>query len=109
MIRHIVLLKPKPNTSEPILALDGALRTMLERHFPTVKNYGFGTNLAPPDRQQGFSHGFTMDFENREELRAYGEAPAHQPVKAMVSAACESTLAFDYELGPEIMPKPLAG
>ncbi len=98
MVRHIVLLKPRAEHAVRLTELGETIGRMLADHFPRVRAYSHGKNQAPVERQHGFSHGFSMDFDDMTALATYGDAPAHQPVKALVRELCESTLAFDYSL-----------
>jgi stress responsive alpha/beta barrel protein len=98
MIRHILLLQPRPeSTSQAIEACREAITSLVGR-IPGLLNCHWGENLAAPERREGFTHGFTMDFVDRESLGAYGPHPEHRPAAALVRATFERIIALDIVL-----------
>lgn len=98
MVRHILLLEPRPETTpqtieecrSALLALVGKIPGLLDCHW--------GENFAAPERRDGFTHGFTMDFIDRQALEAYAPHPEHKPVAAMVRAAFQKITVLDIPL-----------
>ncbi|NLT54211.1 MAG: Dabb family protein [Actinomycetales bacterium] len=98
-VRHILLLQPRPDTTqEEIDACRVAVSSLVGR-IPGVLDCHWGVNLAAPDRREGLSHGFSMDFSDLESLRAYGPHPEHQSVATLVRATFERIVVLDVELG----------
>jgi hypothetical protein len=98
VVRHILLLQPRPEaTAEAIGECRTALTSLVGR-IPGLKNCCWGANVGPPERREGFAYGFTMDFEDKRSLEAYGPHPEHEPVAARVRAVFERIVVFDFEL-----------
>lgn len=98
MVRHILLLEPRPDaTPEAIEAckagvysLVGNIHGLLDCHW--------GENFAAPERREGFTHGFSMDFIDRPSLEAYAPHPGHKPVAALVRATFQKITVLDIQL-----------
>jgi hypothetical protein len=98
VVRHILLLQPRPaSTTQSIDACRDVLQSLVGR-IPGLLNFHWGENFAAPDRREGFTHGFTMDFVDRESLDAYGPHPEHQPAAAMVRATFERIIVLDFSV-----------
>jgi hypothetical protein len=98
MIRHVLLLQPRPETTPEVIAQCRDALGALVGAVPGLTGFSFGENFAAAERREGFTHGFTMDFVDREALAAYGPHPAHRPVAAMVRAAFERIVVLDIDL-----------
>jgi hypothetical protein len=95
MVRHILLLKPRSGTSvEAIEACRVGLVRLVGR-IPGLLDCHWGENLASPERREGLTYGFTMDFQDQESLRKYLPHPVHQPVAALVRDAFERIVVMD--------------
>ncbi|KZM51791.1 Dabb family protein [Labrenzia sp. OB1] len=78
MIRHIVLIKFKPDVSEEtIAALFGELRA-IEKHVSGIVGIVSGRSESPEKIERGYMHGFVVDFENWEALERYQQHPDHK-------------------------------
>jgi hypothetical protein len=98
MVRHILLLQPnKEATPEAIEACRLAITSLVGR-IPGLVICQWGENFVAPERREGFTHGFSMDFMDRESLDAYGPHPAHAGPKALVRATFDRIIAFDFNL-----------
>jgi Stress responsive A/B Barrel Domain len=98
MIRHILLLQQKASASpEDIDACRVALSALVGP-IPGLVNCHWGHNIAPVERRDGFTHGFTMDFVDQASLDAYGPNPTHQLAAAKVRATFERIVVFDFAL-----------
>lgn len=98
MIRHILLLKPRTDTTPQQLESARQAILGLVGRIPGLLNCHWGNNVAPADRRDGFELGFSMDFSDRASLDAYGPHPEHKAAAALVRAACERILVFDLAL-----------
>jgi hypothetical protein len=58
----------------------------------------WGENFAPAERRDGFTHGFSMDFTDRESLDRYGPHPEHVTAVKLVRAAFERVVVLDFAL-----------
>jgi Stress responsive A/B Barrel Domain len=98
MIRHILLLQPRPDsTPQSIEACRGAITALVGR-IPGLIDCHWGENVAPAERRDGFTHGFSMDFADRASLDAYGPHPEHKPAAALVRATFERIVVLDFVL-----------
>ena len=79
MLTHVVLLKPKAETTEDeMLAALDRVQT-LQQAIPGIVSVEAGKNLNVSNNQ-GYTHGFAMRFIDAEHLKAYAPHPAHQVV-----------------------------
>jgi hypothetical protein len=98
MVRHVLLLKPRAETTpEAIEGCRQALASLVGR-IPGLLDFRWGVNFAAPERHEGFSYGFTMDFVDRESLDAYAPHPDHKVAAALVRAAFERVVVLDFAL-----------
>ena len=98
MVRHILLLQPRPDaTAEEIDACRAGLADLVGV-VPGLVDFHWGGNFAPVERRDGFSHGFSMDFVDRASLDAYGPHPQHVVAAARVRATFARIVVFDFEL-----------
>jgi len=98
LVRHILLLQPRAeSTLQSIEACRDALRSLVGR-IPGLVNCHWGENFVAPERRDGFTYGFTMDFVDRESLDAYGPHPEHKRAAALVRAAFERIVVLDFTL-----------
>jgi hypothetical protein len=93
-----MLLQPRSATTpQDIEACREALTSLVGR-VPGLVNCHWGETFAPLERRDGLTHGFTMDFEDRESLNAYGPHPDHRVAAAKVRAAFERLVVLDFVL-----------
>jgi hypothetical protein len=98
MIRHILLLHQRPDTTAHDVDASRVALSGLVGSIPGLVNCHWGENIAPEERRGGFTHGFTMDFVDRESLEAYGPHPQHQVAVAKVRATFDHIVVFDFAL-----------
>lgn len=88
-IRHIVLCRFRadvaPAERQAIFDQLAALRG----HLPGILDMQFGQSVSPEGLEQGFSHGFTIDFADAAARDAYLIDAAHQAAGGRLVAACE--------------------
>jgi hypothetical protein len=95
MVRHILLLQPRADAgSEGIDACRRALSSLVGR-IPGLLSFHWGDNLAAPERREGLTYGFSMDFVDRQSLEAYLPHPEHKPAAALVRATFERIVVLD--------------
>ena len=77
MIRHIVLIRFRPEVSEAEIAgIFAALPPLCTRLG--VLGFACGRSESPEQIERGYMHGFTIDFASWEALAVYAADPAHQ-------------------------------
>ncbi|WP_424971054.1 Dabb family protein [Dinoroseobacter sp. S76] len=78
MIRHIVLTKFKPETSEEKIAeIYGGLAALTEK-LPGAQGFTGGRSESPEQIERGYMHGFVIDFDSWDALQTYADNPEHQ-------------------------------
>jgi hypothetical protein len=98
MVRHVLLLKPRPDSRPEAIEDCRKAITALVGRIPGLLNCHWGENFAAAERHEGLTHGFTMDFVDRESLKAYLPHPEHQPAAALVRATFERIVVFDFAI-----------
>lgn len=98
MIRHILLLEPKSETTPDQIEDARSALAALVGVVPGLLDFNWGVNFAAVERRGGFDYGFTMDLVDRSALAAYGPHPAHQAAAAKVRAAFGKIAVLDFEL-----------
>lgn len=98
MLRHIVLLKLKEDTTEEQLEEMVENLKALKDKIPGIISVSAGRNSSPEDRDLGFNYCFLIDFENAEARNNYLPHPEHKKVgKEYVRPIAAEILVFDYE------------
>ncbi len=103
MIRHIVLIRFRPEVSEAeIAALFADLPAIAEK-VPGIGAIHAGRSESPEQIERGYMHGFTVDFTDWAALEAYQTHPDHRRLgAALVEAAVgglDGILVFDLPCG----------
>ena len=99
MIRHIVLIKFKPDVTEAAIAgIFSALPTLSAR-LPGVLGFAAGRSQSPEQIERGFLHGFTIDFADWDALATYQADAGHKAFGAALVAnavgGIDGLLVFD--------------
>ncbi len=103
MIRHIVLIRFRPELTEEIIA------ALLAPVGPFARRMGFvavwGRSESPEQIERGYLHGFVADFASWEALGVYQADPDHKAFGAGLVAHAEGgldgLLVFDLAIPPE--------
>lgn len=82
MIRHIVLVKTRPDSPERDIADIFEGLCALTDTLPGARGFTGGRSTSPERLERGYAHGFTIDFESWEALAAYAEHPEHRALGA---------------------------
>ena len=78
MIRHIVLTKFKPETSEDTIAgIYAGLSSVTER-LEGAHNFTGGRSKSPEQIERGYMHGFVVDFDDWDALQRYADDEEHK-------------------------------
>ncbi|MBP9182549.1 MAG: Dabb family protein [Fuscovulum sp.] len=90
MIRHIVLLKARPEVTEAqIQAIFAGLQAL---RLPGILAIHSGRSESPEQIERGYLHGFTVDFADWDSLATYQAHPDHKRVGAALVAAAQGGL-----------------
>ena len=89
MIRHIVLLKARPEVTEAEIQTIFADLHAIRTRLPDILAIHSGRSESPEQIERGYLHGFTADFADWEALAAYQSHPDHKRVGAALVAAAQ--------------------
>ena len=92
MIRHIVLIKFKSGIDQNVIdSLFDALAD-LGREIAGMRGFDGGVSVSPENLEQGFRHGFCIDFDDEAARDAYLVHPTHQALGAELVKAAEGEI-----------------
>ena len=92
MIRHIVLVRFRPEVSDATIAKIFADLDAIRSVVPGVLAIASGRSESPEKIERGYMHGFTVDFAGWEALAAYQAHPDHRAVGEALVASAQSGL-----------------
>ena len=90
MIRHIVLLKARPEVSDA--HVQGIFADLHALQLNGLLSIHSGRSESPEQIERGYLHGFTIDFADWDALAAYQAHPDHKRAGAALVAAAEGGL-----------------
>ncbi len=94
MLKHIVLFKFKPETTEEdIQAIEKGLAGLPAR-IPEIKRFEFGRDILHTDRSHDFA--LVSEFEDQEAMTRYQRHPYHFAVLNKINMICDSIIAVDF-------------
>ena len=102
MIRHIVLIRFKPEVTEAAIAKIFAALPRLAAKLPGILAYAAGRSESPEQIERGYLHGFTIDFTGWDGLQTYADDPDHKACGAQLVAhaqgGIDGLLVFDLKV-----------
>lgn len=98
LVRHMVLCKFKPETSEPKLADLLNLVRGMKGKIPGILSVEAGPYESPEGLNQGYTHGFLVTFDGPAARDAYLPHPHHDVVRNALLEHIEAVVAFDFEV-----------
>lgn len=104
MIRHIVLIRFRPDVTEEGIAAIFADLAAIKSVLPGVLSITAGRSESPEQIERGYMHGFVADFADWQALAAYQAHPDHKRVGAALVAGAiggiDGILVFDLPVAP---------
>mmetsp|Transcript_26303 Transcript_26303/g.37697 ORF Transcript_26303/g.37697 Transcript_26303/m.37697 type:complete len:101 (+) Transcript_26303:147-449(+) len=99
MFRHMVLMKFRPEVTSAMIEDVFKALADLQGTIPGLLSFSGGVYSSSEGLNQGFTHGFSMDFNSLQERDAYFPHPDHEFVKGIIVPllADGGILTFDYE------------
>jgi quinol monooxygenase YgiN len=82
MIRHIVLIRFRPDVDKDAIAAIFADLQAIKAKLPGVLSITAGRSDSPERIERGYMHGFVVDFTDWDALAAYQDHPDHRRVGA---------------------------
>lgn len=99
MIRHIVLIRFRPELTESEIADIFAELHAIEGNIPGLIAITSGRSESPEKIERGYMHGFVADFTDWAALAAYQDHPNHKRLGARLVAnaveGLDGILVFD--------------
>ncbi len=98
MIRHIVVMKQRPDADPSAVEAARSRLEELKSQIPGIAAMSFGPNVSTEGLHQGFNLGFTIDFVDEAARDAYLPHPAHLAYIPVAQAAGSEFVVFDLEI-----------
>ncbi|KEO57938.1 Dabb family protein [Thioclava indica] len=99
MVRHIVLIRFRPELSEADIAALFQELHQIDGKIPGLLSITAGRSESPEQIERGYMHGFVVDFSDWETLQAYQDHADHQRLGAKLVAGAvggkDGILCFD--------------
>ncbi|MCB1338111.1 MAG: Dabb family protein [Maritimibacter sp.] len=92
MVRHIVLIRFRPDLSESAIAALWDELAAIRGQLPGIGAIHAGRSESPEQIERGYMHGFTVDFADWEALSAYQAHPDHKALGAKLVAQAQGGL-----------------
>ena len=102
MIRHIVLMKCKPEATQEQIDEMFAVLEGLQESISGILSFEGGENNSPEGIARGYTHGFTMDFADEQVRAVYLPHPEHEKAKkkmgVVLSDSDDRVLVLDFNI-----------
>lgn len=99
MVRHIVLIRFRPELGEADIAALFEELHRIEGKVPGLLTITSGRSESPEKMERGYMHGFVVDFTDWDALQAYQDNAEHQALGAKLVAGAvggkDGILCFD--------------
>lgn len=95
-LRHVVLLRFKPEAGAADIARIEQAFAGLAGRIAEVQSLEWGTNNSPEGLDRGYTHCFTLGFEDAAARDAYLVHPVHQAFSAQAGPHLAEVLVIDY-------------
>lgn len=94
MLKHVVFMKFKPDTSDAEIDQIEKGLAGLPARIPEIKRYEYGRDILRTDRSYDFA--LISEFEDQDAMKRYQVHPYHFAVLNKINAVCEDILAVDF-------------
>lgn len=109
MIRHIVLIRFKPGTTERKIARIFADLQALTAKIPGALAFTGGRSESPEKIERGYMHGFVIDFANWDSLATYAKNETHRVLGGQLVenalGGLDGLLVFDLTIDDTAWPR----
>ncbi len=95
MIKHLVFMKFKPETTDAQIAEIEEALGALPDVIPEIKEFVFGRDVVRSERSYDF--GLCSSFDDIEAMGRYQIHPDHQAALVKIKAAVSGVVAVDFE------------
>jgi len=84
MIRHIVLIRFRPEIPEAVIETIFTSLAALGPQITGMLDFAGGRSESPEQMERGYMHGFTIDFADWASLATYADHPDHRRAAAQL-------------------------
>jgi hypothetical protein len=101
-VRHVVVFKYRPSSTEAQIAeVTEAFRALKDK-IPGIIAFEHGINNSPEGKNLGFTHAYTLTFEDAAARDAYLPHPAHEAFGELLGrlGVLEEAFVVDYVPAP---------
>jgi hypothetical protein len=98
MLRHIVLFRFKPEAMPEGVARVEQAFNALPATIATIRAFAWGTDNSPEGLAHGYTHAWTLDFDDAAARDAYLVHPDHVAFTGIVQPVLDAVLVFDHDL-----------
>jgi hypothetical protein len=99
MLRHVVMIRFKPDTAAATIREIEAAFAALKGKIDAIEALEWGTDCSPEGKAQGFTHCFFLTFAGAAERDAYLPHASHQAFSALLRPHVDQVLVVDYVPG----------
>lgn len=101
-VRHVVVFKYKPNTTQAQIGEVAAAFKGLQKTIPGILSFESGTNNSPENKNQGFTHVYLLTFQDAAARDAYLPHPKHKEFGQLLGklGVVEDVFVVDYTPNP---------
>ena len=92
MIKHIVLTRFRSDVSEDTISEIYAGLAGVTARLEGASGFHGGRSTSPERIERGYMHGFTIDFDDWESLKAYADNSEHKALGAKIIESAEGGL-----------------
>jgi hypothetical protein len=96
VLRHVVMLKFKDNTTAENVKRVEASFTALAGKIKLIKDFEWGKNSSPENLNQGLTHCFLVTFSSNEDRDAYLVHPDHKAFVDLAGPFFDKVTVVDY-------------
>ncbi|MBX2843399.1 MAG: Dabb family protein [Flammeovirgaceae bacterium] len=96
LLRHVVLMKFKDETTEKQLKVITDSFDELPSKIKEIHDFEWGTDVSPENLQQGFTHCFFVTFKDDKARDIYLPHPAHKAFVDLASPSIDKVCVVDY-------------
>ena len=97
MIKHIVVMKFKPDVTEDEIEETIEQCRSLKEIVPGITDFISGPYSSPEGANQGYTHAFIVTFLDAKSRDGYLPHPEHERVRDLLLSRVEAVMAFDFE------------
>lgn len=96
VLRHVVAFKFKTTTTPAQIKEVETAFSALPGKISEVKDFEWGLNNSPENRNKGCTHGYILTFHSEKDRDAYAVHPAHKAFGGQVGPLLDDVFVIDF-------------